>query len=77
MRCKSCGSANRSAFPAEMSIHFSGVDKLHRPPVFVSEKLIVCLDCGFTELWVSETEREQLTSPMLAGDVYQGYVAAE
>ena len=53
--CK-CSSKNRDTFTAEVAIHFSGIEGLNKPIVWVFPQLIVCLDCGFTEFVVSERE---------------------
>ena len=60
MACKSCGSDNQSKFGAEINIHFPGRAGLDMPPVLVFPKLLVCLDCGFTEFTVPETEFHRL-----------------
>jgi len=56
MACRSCGSENRTEFGAEINIHFSGLENLDKPAVLVSPKLVVCLDCGFTQFTLPETE---------------------
>jgi hypothetical protein len=60
MGCKSCGSENRSALPAEINIHFPGMGNFTRPTVWVFPQLMVCLNCGFTELVIPETELQLL-----------------
>ena len=56
MTCRSCGSQNQTEFGAEINIHFSGLKNLDKPVVFLFPKLLVCLDCGFTEFTIAETE---------------------
>jgi hypothetical protein len=56
MSCKSCTSENQERFTSEIAVHFSGLKNLDKPPVFVFPKLLVCLDCGFTEFAMPETE---------------------
>ena len=56
MVCKSCQSQNQRNLDAEIGIHFPGRKGLDKPPVFVFPKLLVCLDCGFTEFAIPETE---------------------
>jgi hypothetical protein len=60
MACRSCGSKNESAFPAEINIHFPGPENLTKRPVWVFPQLLVCLNCGFTELVIPETELQLL-----------------
>jgi hypothetical protein len=58
--CRSCQSANRSTFNGEIAIHFPGLEGLDRPIVWVFPKLLVCLNCGFTEFAVPEAELRRL-----------------
>jgi hypothetical protein len=60
MNCKSCTSEHQRKFSSEINVHFSGLKNLDRPPVFVFPKLLVCMDCGFTEFAIPETELSQL-----------------
>ena len=57
MSCRSCGSGNQRQFGSEINIHLSGVDK---PGVMLFPKLVVCLDCGFTEFSIPEAEARLL-----------------
>ena len=56
MSCRVCASENQSRFPTEIAIHLPG---LSTPHVFFS-KLLVCIDCGFTEFSIPETELPRL-----------------
>jgi hypothetical protein len=58
--CKSCKSGNLRNLNGEIAIHFSGVRGLTKPIVWVSPKLVICLNCGFTEFEVCETELRRL-----------------
>ncbi len=58
--CNSCQSANQSTFNGEIAIHFPGLEGLDKPIVWVFPKLLVCLNCGFTEFAIPETELRQL-----------------
>lgn len=53
MSCKSCKSKNQSEFATEIAIHLPG---LNTPHVFIFPMVVVCLDCGFTEFSIPETE---------------------
>lgn len=54
MACKLCQSHNQRNFNAEINVHFPGRNNLDKPSVFTFPKLLVCLNCGFTE-FVLET----------------------
>ncbi len=58
--CRSCQSANQSTFNGEIAIHFPGLKGLDKPIVWVFPKLLVCLNCGFTEFAVPEAELRRL-----------------
>jgi hypothetical protein len=60
MSCKSCQSGNRRTFAGEVAIHFPVLKDLNKPMVLVFPKLLVCLDCGFTEFAIPDTELRQL-----------------
>ena len=47
-------------FNGEIAIHFPGLEGLKKPIVWVFPKLLVCLDCGFTEFEIPEAELRQL-----------------
>lgn len=49
-----------------MIVHFSGLKNLDTPPVFVFPKLLVCLDCGFTEFGMPKDEVCRLGQGTLA-----------
>jgi hypothetical protein len=60
MSCKSCQSENQRTFNGEIAIHFPGLKGLDKPIVWVYPKLLVCLNCGFTEFAIPETGFRQL-----------------
>lgn len=55
-RCKSCTSENQRWFTSEIAVHFSGLKNLDKPTLFLFPKLLVCMDCGFTEFAIPDTE---------------------
>ena len=61
-QCRShCSSIHtESTFNGEIAIHFPGLEGLDKPIVWVFPKLLVCLNCGFTEFAIPETELRQL-----------------
>ena len=56
MTCKSCTSENQRTFASEIAVHFPGLKDLDKPHVFIFPTLLVCMDCGFTEFAIPETE---------------------
>lgn len=60
MSCKSCLSEHQSNLKGEIAIHFPGLKGLDKPIVWVFPKLLVCLDCGFTEFAVPDAELREL-----------------
>jgi len=56
MTCKSCNSENQRRFNSEINVHFGGLKNLDRPPLFLFPKLVVCMDCGFTQFDLPEAE---------------------
>ena len=65
--CRSCQSANQSTFDGEIAIHFPGLEGLDKPIVWVFPRLLVCLNCGFTELAIPEAELRRLVENKAAG----------
>jgi len=53
MSCKLCASENLSRVATEIAIHLPG---LSTPHVFLFPRVVVCMDCGFTEFSIPETE---------------------
>jgi hypothetical protein len=60
MACKKCASENLQTLTAELSASSRHVDEVNHPPIYVCQELLVCLDCGFSELVISAPELEQL-----------------
>jgi hypothetical protein len=67
MSCKSCTSENQKKVRSEMIVHFSGLKNLDAPPIFASPELLVCMDCGFTELDLPKTTLCQLAKGFSSG----------
>jgi hypothetical protein len=60
MPCPCCRSNNEGSFPAEIAVHFPGIEGLDKPIVWVFPKLLLCLDCGFTQFVTPEEPLRQL-----------------
>jgi hypothetical protein len=61
MTCKRCRSEKQNVFNGEVAIHFPGRKGLEKPIVWVFPKLVVCLQCGYTEFTVPERELQVLS----------------
>jgi hypothetical protein len=60
MACKSCASDHQTDFGAEINIHFPGLKGMDKPAIWAFPKLTVCLDCGYTEFTLLESEVQRL-----------------
>src|ERR1700756_3571482 len=60
MSCRACRSVNQSEFPAELNIHFPGPENFETPTVWVFPRLLVCLNCGFTEFVIRAADVRRL-----------------
>lgn len=69
MSCRSCRSHRQGKFGSEMVIHFPGLEGLDKPTVLAVPNILVCLDCGFTELQLEENELRLLTEGSAEGVV--------
>ena len=56
-----CGHNNKRQFPAEINVHFPGMEGLDKPSVWFFPRLLVCLDCGLTQFQLAETQLRQLS----------------
>jgi hypothetical protein len=62
MSCTSCQSVNQAVFPAEINIHFPGLEGLDKPTVWAFPYLLVCMDCGCTQFTMGESQLRQLST---------------
>jgi len=72
--CPLCRSSNRREFPAEINIHFPGMEGLTKPTVWAFPRLTVCLDCGVARFTVAEAELERLADRDSGSRSYQAAV---
>jgi hypothetical protein len=56
MPCTLCTSGNQAEFVAEINIHLSGLKNIGNPGVLAFPRLLVCLDCGFSQFTTPVTE---------------------
>ena len=62
----------REHVDGEIAIHFPGLEGPHNAIVRVFPKLLVCLDCGFTEFAIPEAELRQLVEGGACSETYRG-----
>jgi hypothetical protein len=60
MSCRSCQSKNQRTYESEINVHFPELDNLKKPPVLAFSNLLICLDCGFVESTISDSELREL-----------------
>jgi hypothetical protein len=68
MSCLLCASSNHAEFGTEILIHFSGITNLEKPPVWAFPRLLVCLDCGFSQFTTPERELAPLAKGTAASE---------
>jgi hypothetical protein len=56
MPCRVCGTDNLQRFDADLTANPASIQGIKDPPVYFCQQLLVCLDCGFTELRVPPAE---------------------
>jgi hypothetical protein len=59
MSCKICASDNLQNFRGELTASFPDMKNLAVSPIYVCQEILVCLDCGFTELRLPPAELQQ------------------
>jgi len=64
MARQGCACENQRHFPGELTLAFPGIEGLKLSPVYASPKILVCLDCGYTELVIPEVGLMQLRKGM-------------
>jgi hypothetical protein len=68
MSCPACASGKQSEFPSEIIIHLPGLKNVDNPGVWVFQKLLVCLDCGFARVTVQRSELALLADGLERGE---------
>jgi predicted nucleic-acid-binding Zn-ribbon protein len=64
MPCNKCGSTRQQDFQGEPTLAFPRKERLNLSPVYVCQKTLVCLDCGYTEFVIPDTALEKLRTGM-------------
>jgi hypothetical protein len=49
-------------FSSELMIHFPGLEHLQNPGVLILPRMMVCLNCGFSQFKIRESETALLAS---------------
>ena len=60
MLCHSCRSTSVRDYPAEINVHFPGIEGLNIPSVWVFPRLSVCVVCGAAEFTLTDADRKTL-----------------
>jgi len=60
MPCRICNSERVSTFQGELSASSPRLEDVKKQPIYVCEQLLVCLDCGFSELKIPPGKLEML-----------------
>ena len=68
MSCPSCRLNNQMEFSTEMLVHLGGLKNLDKSGVCVFPKVLVCLDCGFSQFTVPKAELALLASDSPIGE---------
>jgi hypothetical protein len=67
MSCPACRLDNQMEFSAEMLVHLGDIKSLDNSGVILFPKVLVCLNCGFSEFTVPEAELALLAATPLSG----------
>jgi hypothetical protein len=62
MSCPACKLNDQIEFSAEMLVHIGGIKNLDKSGVMLFQKVLVCLDCGFSQFTVPKAELASLAS---------------
>ena len=60
MPCRACRSDKVRQLRGELTATWPSLEELKVSPIYVSEDVIVCLDCGFAELVIPQGALKEL-----------------
>jgi len=60
MACKVCNSENLQRLDGELTASLPSLKAVKVPPIYVCQNVVVCLDCGFSELVIPTTDLQAL-----------------
>ena len=66
MACKACKSENTQRFEGEFTASLPDLKRLKVPPIYVCQSVLVCLDCGSTELVIPPSELQAIKNAKAA-----------
>ena len=61
MACRSCKSDKQTELLSEICIHQPRELESNKPHIMASPKLLLCLNCGFTEFAITNEQLNNLT----------------
>ena len=64
MTCKGCNSESVQRLDGELTASLPTLKDLHVSPLYVCQPVLVCLECGFTELVIPSNELLTLKKAM-------------
>jgi len=74
VNCASCGSNNQAECPTEMSIHIRR--NPGQPGILLFPKVLICVDCGFSQFTVPENELRELVYSKFVDQVRVQYAGS-
>lgn len=66
MACKVCKSENTERFEGEFTASLPDLKRLKVRPIYVCQSVLVCLDCGSTELVIPLSELQAIKNAKAA-----------
>ena len=60
MPCKACKSENLQQFDGELTASLPDLKGVSVSPVYICQRVLVCMDCGFAELIVPTNELQSM-----------------
>ena len=60
MVCKACGSERLQKLAGELTASLAELKRMRASPIYVCQSILVCLDCGFTELVIPPNQLDSV-----------------
>jgi hypothetical protein len=58
--CRKCGGARQKVLNGELTLSNTDIESVALAPVYICNQMLVCLECGFAELTISEADLDNL-----------------